>query len=233
MARGENIIVRFAQAPPTKAANAVYVTLIAQVLSLGALVLFEQVRGRSLAAELAAFGGRPSGADAEALAGPATAFAVLLLLAVATTVAAAAAHTTWLVRARRRVAPSAARAVAAAWLIPGVNLLAPAVLVYETWRATGPPEPGRARRIALVTSWWVSWLATVAVFVLVTPSDAPDGLTGLGVPELACLALSAVLCAATVHRITHLQRSTPPARARRRSTATSPVTRTTHLGSAT
>jgi len=94
MARGENIIVRFAQAPPTKAANAVYVTLIAQVLSLGALVLFEQVRGRSLAAELAAFGGRPSGADAEALAGPATAFAVLLLLAVATTVAAAAAHTT-------------------------------------------------------------------------------------------------------------------------------------------
>ncbi|MFD2349736.1 hypothetical protein ACFSTC_10725 [Nonomuraea ferruginea] len=72
--------MRFAQAPPTKAATTsaskvvgkaattVYVTLAAQVLSLGALVVFEQVRGRQLAAELAEFGGRPSGPDADALA---------------------------------------------------------------------------------------------------------------------------------------------------------------------
>ena len=58
MARGENIR---ALCPGTaqKAASAVYVTLAAQVLSLGALVLFEQVRGRRLATQLAAFGGVP------------------------------------------------------------------------------------------------------------------------------------------------------------------------------
>ncbi|MDA0638301.1 DUF4328 domain-containing protein [Nonomuraea sp. MCN248] len=219
--------MRLAQAPPTKSANAVYVTLAAQVASLGALVVFEQVRGRHLAAEVAAVGGRPSGADADALAGAATAFAVLLLLVVTATVAAAIAYLTWLVRARQAVAPSYARStVAAAWFVPGVNLIAPAVLVYETWQAAGPPEEGRRGRVALVASWWLSWLATLAVFTLVLPFDA-DGLTGLGVPELACLALTAALCAATVHQITALQRS--PAVGR----AASPAPVTTHLDPAT
>ncbi len=125
MARGENI-VRFAQAPPIKAASAVYVTLAAQVVSLGALVLFERVRGRELATQLAAFGGRPQGADAEALVGAVTVFAVLMMLTTAATVAAAAAYVTWLVRARQANDPSApSAAVAGAWLIPGVNLVGP------------------------------------------------------------------------------------------------------------
>lgn len=236
---GENI-VRFAQAPPTKAATTsagkaattVYVTLAAQVLSLGALVVFEQVRGRQLAAELAEFGGRPSGPDADALAGAATVFAVLLLIALATTIAAAAAHTTWLVRVRQAGALPAARStVAAAWLIPGVNLVAPAVLVYETWRATGPAEESRRGRVALVTGWWLSWLATLAVFTIVLPLDAVDSLTGLGVLELACLALSAALCAATVRRVTP-QRS-PAVRPSAGSPGRpAPVTAVTRLGRA-
>ncbi|MFG1945475.1 DUF4328 domain-containing protein [Nonomuraea sp. NPDC048826] len=216
--------MRYAQAPPTKAANAVYVTLAAQVLALGSLVIFEQVRGRQLAAQLAEFGGRPSGADAEALVGAATTFAVLLLLTLATTVAAAAAHTTWLVRVRRRVAPATARsAVAAAWLIPGVNLIAPAVLVYETWQAAGPPEEGRRSRMALVTGWWLSLLTTLTVFTVVPSFDA-GGLTGLGVLELTCLTLSAGLCAATVRRITAL-RSSPASRAAKPSVSVARATR--------
>lgn len=226
--------MRVAHAPtkPTgvsRAARAVYVTFAAQTLSLAALVIFEEVRGRQLATELAAFGGRPSGADAEALAGPATAFAVLLLLAVAATVAAAAAYTTWLLRIRQACSlPAARSAVAAAWLIPGVNLLAPAVLLSETWRLATPQE-SRRTRLALVTAWWLSWLTTLAVFTLVLPHDASDGLTGLGLLELACLTLSAALCAATVHRITVLQ----PTPALHTQSPTPKVTPTTSLGRAT
>src|SRR5690606_40239615 len=126
------------------------------------------------------------------------------LPAVAATSAAASADTTWLLRMRHACSlPAARSAVAAAWLIPGVNLLAPAVLLSETWRLATPQE-SRRTRLALVTAWWLSWLTTLAVFTLVLPHDASDGLTGLGLLELACLTLSAALCAATVHRITVL-----------------------------
>jgi len=205
MARGEKI-VRFAQAPPIKAASAVYVTLTAQVLSLGALVLFEQVRGRHLAVQLAAFGGRPQGADAEAVVGAVTVFAVLMMLVTGTTVAAAAAYATWLVRARQANdadAPSAP--VSAAWLIPGVNLVAPVLLVDEVWRGTRPPAGRRERWLALMGAWWLSWLVVLVLVLVVLPRDS-GGLTGAGFAELACLAVAALLCAATVREITHLQR---------------------------
>src|SRR5690606_37346723 len=113
------------------------------------------------------------------------------LPAVAATSAAASADTTWLLRMRHACSlPAARSAVAAAWLIPGVNLLAPAVLLSETWRLATPQE-SRRTRLALVTAWWLSWLTTLAVFTLVLPHDASDGLTGLGLLELACLTLSA------------------------------------------
>ncbi|MEU8245844.1 DUF4328 domain-containing protein [Nonomuraea sp. NPDC048916] len=211
MARGENN-VRYAQAPPTKAASAVYVTLVAQVLSLGSLVIFEQIRGRRLAAQLAAFDGRPYGAEAEAVVGAVTVFAVLMMLVAGTTIAAAIAYATWLVRARQvndRSAPSGP--VAAALLVPGLNLVAPVVLVDEVWRGAHPPLDRRARWLALLGAWWVSWLATLALVVsrLLFGSSAGD-LTGIGAPELTCLTLAALLCAATVRRITHIQRSSAP-----------------------
>ncbi|MER6950087.1 DUF4328 domain-containing protein [Nonomuraea sp. NPDC000554] len=207
MARGENN-VRYAQ-PPTKAASAVYVTLVAQVLSLGALVIFEQTRGRRLAAQLAAFGGRPRGADAEAVVGAVTVFAVLMMLVAGTAVAAAAAYVTWLVRARQandRTAPTGP--VAAAWLIPGVNLLAPMVLVDDVWRGARPPLDRRTRWLALLGAWWLSWLGALALITIRVPMDSSAGdLTGVGGWELGATALAALLCAATVRQITRIQRS--------------------------
>ncbi|MEV0616894.1 DUF4328 domain-containing protein [Nonomuraea sp. NPDC050404] len=208
MARGENN-VRYTQASPTRAASAVYVTLTAQLLSIGALVIFELSRGRQLAAELAAFGGRPVGADAEAVVGAVTTFAVLMMLVAGTTVAAAAAYVTWLVRARQANDRSAATApVAAAWLIPGLNLIAPAVLVDEVWRRTRPPAGRRGRWLTLLTGWWLSWLATLALVTIRLPLDSSSGdLTGVGVLELACACVAALLCASTVRELTTLQRT--------------------------
>ncbi|MFG1701481.1 DUF4328 domain-containing protein [Nonomuraea sp. NPDC049309] len=208
MARGENN-VRYTQASPARAATAVYVTLTAQVLSLTALVIFEMTRGRDLAAQLAAFGGRPQGADAEAVVGAVTAFAVLMMLVAGTTLAVAASYVTWLVRARRANDRSAATGpVAAAWLIPLVNLAAPAVLVDQVWRGARPPAGRRGRWLALLSAWWLSWLATLALVTIRVPLDSSaGGLTGVGVPELSCAAVAAVLCAATVHELTGLQRA--------------------------
>ncbi|GGO78224.1 DUF4328 domain-containing protein [Nonomuraea cavernae] len=210
MARGENN-VRYAQAPPTKAASAVYVTLVAQVLSLGSLVIFEAVRGRRLAAQLAAFGGRPHGADAEAVVGAVTVFAVLVMLVAGTTVAAAIAYLTWLVRARQvndLSAPS--RPVLTAWLVPGLNLVAPPVFVDEVWRGSHPQIDRRVRWLALLGAWWVSWLATLVLVGSRLFESSPGDLTGIGVPELACLSLAALLCAATVRKITDIQRHPAP-----------------------
>ncbi|MFB9467883.1 DUF4328 domain-containing protein [Nonomuraea salmonea] len=207
MARGENN-VRYTQASPARAA-AVYVTLTAQVLSLAALVIFELTRGRDLAVQLAAFGGRPQGADAEAVVGAVTLFAVLMMLVAGTTIAAAAAYATWLVRARRANDRSAATGpVAAAWLIPLVNLVAPVVLVDQVWRGARPPAGRRGRWLVLLAAWWLSWLATLAMVTIRLPLGSSDvDLTGVGVPELACAAVAAVLCAATVRELAGLQRA--------------------------
>ncbi|MFC7582892.1 DUF4328 domain-containing protein [Nonomuraea antimicrobica] len=207
--------MRYTQASPTRAASAVYVTLTAQVVSLGALVLFELARGRDLAARLAAFGGRPEGADAEAVVGAVTVFAVLMMLVAGTTIAAAAAYVTWLVRARRANDRSAATGpVAAAWLLPGVNLVAPVVLVDEVWRGTRPPAGRRGRWLALLAGWWLSWLTALALVTIRLALDSSAGdLTGVGLVELACAAVAALLCAATVRELTRLQRLARSARA--------------------
>ncbi|NUW35943.1 DUF4328 domain-containing protein [Nonomuraea sp. SMC257] len=205
MARGENN-VRYAQAPPTRAASAVYASLAAQILCLSALVTFELVRGRSLAAQLAAFDGRPRGAEAEAVVGAVTLFAVLILLLGVATIACAAAYTTWLVRARHvghRHAPSGP--VAAAWLIPGVNLVAPVLLVDALWRGSLPPDGRRRRWLVLLAAWWASWLTTLALVTVRLPLETSGGLTGVGVPELVALSVAALLCAATVREITAVQ----------------------------
>ncbi|MGW0803525.1 DUF4328 domain-containing protein [Nonomuraea sp. NPDC002799] len=214
MARGENN-VRYTQASPAKAAFAVYVTLAAQVFSLGALVLFEQLRGRELATRLATFGGRPQGADAEAVVGEVTTFAVLMMLVAGTTVAAAAAYVTWLVRARQANDRSAASGpVAASWLLPGLNLVAPAVLVDEVWRGARPPAGQRGRWLTLLLGWWVSWLAMLALITIRLPLGSSAGdLTGVGLPELSCAAVAALLCAATVRELTRLQRASRSTRA--------------------
>ncbi|RSN09441.1 hypothetical protein DMB42_19290 [Nonomuraea sp. WAC 01424] len=207
MARGENI-VRYAQAPPTRAASAVYVTLAAQVLSLGALVVFERSRGRQLALQLASFGGRPQGAQAEAVVGAVTTFAVLMMLVAGTSVAAAAAYVTWLVRARQmkdRSTPTGP--VAAAWLIPVVNLVAPALLVHDVWRRAKPPAGRRGRWLALLAAWWLSWLAMLTLVTVRLPLDSSsDGLTGVGVLELSAAVVAALLCAATVREVNRVQR---------------------------
>ncbi|MFB4282400.1 MULTISPECIES: DUF4328 domain-containing protein [unclassified Nonomuraea] len=172
-------------------------------------MIFEQARGRELAAQLAAFGGRPEGADAEAVVGAVTTFAVLMMLVAGTSIAAAAAYVTWLVRARQANDRSAATGpVAAAWLLPGVNLIAPVVLVDEVWRGTRPPAGRRGRWLALVSGWWLSWLAALALVTIRLPLGASAGdLTGVGMPELACAGLAAVLCAATVRELSRLQRA--------------------------
>ncbi|MFG1958276.1 DUF4328 domain-containing protein [Nonomuraea sp. NPDC049028] len=217
MARGENN-VRYAQAPPTRAVSVVYVTLAAQVLSLGALVIFEQARGRRLATQLAAFGGRPHGADAQAVVGAVTVFAVLMMLVAGTAIAAAAAYVTWLVRARQandRSAPTGP--VAAAWLIPGVNLIAPPLLLDQVWRGARPPNDRRPRWLALLAAWWLTWLAMLALVTVRLPLGSSSGdLTGIGLPELACATVSALLCAATVRDITRIQCSHSRAHSRGR-----------------
>ncbi|MFC5825786.1 DUF4328 domain-containing protein [Nonomuraea insulae] len=214
MARGENN-VRYTQASAARAASAVYMTLTAQVLSLAALVAFELARGRALAVQLAAFGGRPEGADAEAVVGAVTVFAVLILLVAGTTIAVAAAYVTWLVRARQANDRSAATGpVAAAWLLPGVNLIAPAVLVDEVWRGTRPPAGRRGRWLTLLAGWWVSWLATLALVTIRLPLGSSEGdLTGVGMPELLGSLVAALLCGATVRELTRLQRAARSARA--------------------
>ncbi|WP_188192226.1 DUF4328 domain-containing protein [Nonomuraea sp. SYSU D8015] len=233
MARGENI-VRYTQAPPTRAAFAVYVTLAAQILSLAALVIFEQARGRRLAAQLAEFGGRPHGADAEAVVGAVTVFALLIMVVVGTSIAAGAAYVTWLVRARQANDRSVTSGrVAAAWLIPGFNLVAPVVLVDEVWRGARPPGGQRGRWLALLLGWWVSWLATLALVTVWVPLDSSAGdLTGMGLPELGCAVVAAVLCAATVRELTRLQRMarSPLATVRAFSPRPSPAPGSTPIG---
>ncbi|WP_433242480.1 DUF4328 domain-containing protein [Streptosporangium sp. CA-135522] len=200
---------------------AVYVSLSAQVTAVAALVVFEQVRGRRLAGEISALGGDPHASGAQALVGAVTVFAVLMLLVVATTITAAATYLTWLVQARRSAAPGAGAAPAlAGWFLPAVNLVAPPMLVHRLWRACRPPANRRARWVALLTAWWLSWLATLALILVRLPLDTAPGdtdLTGLGPTELAAVATSALLCAATVRWITRIQ--TAGARHHRRAQA--------------
>ncbi len=213
--------MRQAPSAAKRSASAVYVTLAAQLAAMTALVIFDQVRGRRLAAEIVTLGGDARAPGAEAVVGAVTLFAVLMLLAVGTLVASASAYLTWLVRARRatRVAnPSGP--VMAAWLLPGVNLIAPVMLVDQVWKGSRPPLDRRVRWLALAGAWWASWLAALALVMVRLPLRGSSGeLTGLSGLELGVTAVAALLCACTVREITRIQ--TAPSRLRH--LATSPA----------
>ncbi|SIR45027.1 hypothetical protein SAMN05421833_10984 [Microbispora rosea] len=194
----------------SRAAAGVYAALAAQVVSVAALAVFEESRGRRLAAQIAAFGGDPASPAARTVSGAATAFAVLVLLMIGATVACAAAYLSWL-RAVRPATPPVV--LAAACLVPGVNLVVPPFLADLAWRegpagrprrsgpARGEPYDGRDRTrwLVVLSCWWVSWLAALG---LVFAGPARDGLTGLGTPQAAAVAVAALLCASAVHEIT-------------------------------
>jgi hypothetical protein len=188
-----------------RAATGVYTALIAQVAALGALVLFEEVRGRRLAQEIASFDGDPYAPGARAVVGAVTVFAVLMMIVVVTTLVAAATYLVWLRRAR---ASSSATSVLAAWLLPGVNLVIPPLLADWAWQDA--EREGRTRWLALLTTWWVSWLTVLWILLIHLPGAT--GLTGLGLPELAVIAFAALLCATTVREITvsHARAQTSP-----------------------
>ncbi|GIH27965.1 hypothetical protein Aph01nite_62750 [Acrocarpospora phusangensis] len=178
-----------------RAATGVYAALTAQVAALGALVLFEEVRGRRLAREIASFDGDPYAPGAREVVGAVTVFAVLMMIVVVTTLVAAATYLVWLRRAR---ASSSATSVLAAWLLPGVNLIAPPLLADWAWQDA--ERRGRTRWLALLTTWWISWL--VVLWILLVRLPGAEGLTGLGLTELAAIAFAALLCAVTVREIT-------------------------------
>ncbi|MEV4187213.1 DUF4328 domain-containing protein [Streptosporangium canum] len=192
-------------------------TLTAQVAATAALVVFEQARGRRLVREISALGGDPHAPGAQAVVGAVSVFAILIMLVTATTVAAAAAYLTWLVQARQNASPGARTApVLAAWSVPGVNLVAPPVLVYRLWWGSRPPADRHGRWVALLAAWWLSWLAVLALVLARLTAVGDTDLTGLGPAELAVVVLCALLCAATVRQITRIQtagaRPRPPAR---------------------
>ncbi|WP_449064483.1 DUF4328 domain-containing protein [Planomonospora algeriensis] len=91
--------------------------------------------------------------------------------------------------------------------MPGLNLVAPPVLVDRLWRASRTPADHRASWLALLTAWWLSWLAALGLLLRLFLSPAPGvaDLTGIGPVELAAVTVSAVLCGAVVRRITRIQ----------------------------
>jgi hypothetical protein len=195
------------KSPQKRSALAVYVTLAAQVLATTALVVFEQARGRQLAREISALGGDPHAPGAQAVVGAVTLFAVLIMLVTVTTIAAVVAYLTWLIRARQDAGQtrSAASPVLAGWFVPGVNLIAPPVMMDRLWWALRPPVDRRTRWLALLTAWWLSWLAALTLILIRLSPGASQGstnLTGLGPVELAAITVAALLCAATVRQIT-------------------------------
>jgi len=186
--------MRVALSSTGRCAVRVHVALAAQVLATAALVVFEVTRGDPLAARIAALGGDPRAPGAEEIVGELTVFALLVLAVAATWIAAAAAYLAWL----GEVSGRAVRA----WLIPGVNLVAPPFALHAAWAAAGPAQGRRRPWLVLLVAWWVSWLATIVVTLLsLFLRDA--GLTGLGPIAAAVTALAAALCAATVHELTY------------------------------
>jgi hypothetical protein len=194
----------------------VYVSLIAQVAALAALVVFEETRGERLARQIAVFGGDPQAPGARAVVGAVTVFALLMMAVVAATLAAAVAYLGWLRGVCQEVGGKTmyerdfgARAVYVAWLIPVVNLVAPPFLVHAAWREAAPGRDA-ARRTVLVAAWWLSWLVALWLILVRLPLHHADpGLTGLGLTELTGVAVAALLCALTVRGLTRTLTPSP------------------------
>ncbi|WP_062434807.1 hypothetical protein [Herbidospora daliensis] len=178
---------------PQRSAFGVYAALTSQIASLAALVAFEELRGRDLALQIAAFGGDPKAPGAEAVIGDVTVFAVLVMAVVVTTIAAAATYLGWLASAARVRKLTAT----AAWLIPVVNLVAPVLLADQAWRERA--KESRLRWLVLVSAWWVAGLTTISL--IVESATAHTNLTGLGLRELTAAGVTALLCAATIWEV--------------------------------
>lgn len=178
-----------------RSATRVYAALGAQFTALTALVVFEEVRGRRLAVEIASFGGDPDAPGARAVVGAVTVFAMLMMVTVAATIVTAGLYLVWLRRARRS---SSAASVLAGCLLPGVNLVLPPLLADWAWQ-DGESED-RGRWLLLLSAWWASWLT--ALWLVLSGLTGSSGLTGIGPTELLAVGLSAVLCATTVREIT-------------------------------
>ncbi|GAA3008729.1 DUF4328 domain-containing protein [Streptosporangium longisporum] len=191
-----------------RATSAVYLALTALVLAATALVVFENARGRRLVVEISRLGGDPRSPGAEAVFGAVTVFAILIMLFAGAAIACAVAYLNWLVRARRYADLPAIFPVLASWLVPVVNLFAPALLVDRLWWASRPPLDRRERWVALLTAWWLSWLvALVLVLVRLWPGASRGGgsLTGFGMLELTAVVVASLLCGATVRQIGAVQ----------------------------
>ena len=193
--------MRYARYAAGRAAIGVYLALAAQIATLTCLVVFEEVRGRQLARQVAVLGTDPRVPETQTMVGAVTWFAVLVLLALAATVAAGCSYFSWL-----RRAGATPGMIAIAWFVPVLNLAAPALLLYKLREdATGIRDARRASWLALLAAWWASWLATLFLIVTHLPVFRPStthSLTGLGPTELAVAVLAAVLCAATVREVT-------------------------------
>ncbi len=196
--------MRSASSEVSRSAVAVYASLGAQVASMAALVVFEHVRGRRLIREIAAFGGDPHDPAAREVVGAVTVFALLMLLLAAATLTCAVAYLSWL----RRVRPASSGVYAlGAWLVPGVNLVAPPIIADRAWREAAHGRGDRSRWLPLLIGWWLSWLALIwLVLVRLPRTRGPADLTGVGLLEVVTAAVAAALCAATVHRITGFRR---------------------------
>lgn len=209
--------MRSIPAPHKRSASAVYLTLTALVVATTALVVFEQARGRRLVLEISKLGGDPRAPGADAVFGAVTVFAILIIFFAVSALAAAAAYLNWLIRARRSAERPSLFPVLVSWLVPVVNLVAPALLVNRLWRASHPPKGRRRQWKVLLTAWWLSWLAALTlVGVRLWPGVSGEsiGLTGFGLPELTAVTVAALLCAMTVRQIGAIQ-STDVKRRRR------------------
>ncbi|MFI6512118.1 DUF4328 domain-containing protein [Streptosporangium sp. NPDC050855] len=200
--------MRSIPSPQKRATSAVYLALTALVLAATALVVFERARGRRLVVEISRLGGDPRSPGAEAVFGAVTVFAILIMLFAGAAIACAVAYLNWLVRARRYADLPAIFPVLASWLVPVVNLFAPALLVDRLWWASRPPLDRRERWVALLSAWWLSWLvALTLVLVRLWPGASHGGgsLTGFGMLELTAVVVASLLCGATVRQISAVQ----------------------------
>ncbi|MFI0421626.1 DUF4328 domain-containing protein [Spongiactinospora sp. 9N601] len=201
--------MRLAPPPPHRAALAVHAAFLVHLAALAGLVIFEATRGERLARRLALLGADASGR--QALVGDVTLFAVLLLTVAATAVIAACAYLTWLVRARRASVPGVrgSGGVLAGWLVPGLNLIVPPLLVDRVWRETRGRLPAARRRrwLALLAAWWLAWLGALAS--IGAGFAARGGVTGVGLVQLAAFSLAALLCTATIRQIARTRPAGP------------------------
>ncbi|MFC7649030.1 DUF4328 domain-containing protein [Streptosporangium lutulentum] len=164
---------------------------------------------RQLAREISALGGDPHAPGAQAVVGAVTLFAILIMFVAATTIAVVVACMIWLIRARRDTGQARRGPLGpGGWFVPGVNLIAPPVMMDRLWWASRPPVNRRTRWLTLLTAWWLSWLAALTLVLVRLSSGTSKGstaLTGLGPVELAAVTIAALLCAATVRQISRIQ----------------------------